>query len=605
MFILGISCHYHDSAAVILADGVLIAAAEEERFSRIKHDSNFPEQAIAFCLEQTGITAQDLDYVVYYEKPLQKFLRILQNSFQIYPHAWPIFRESMVTWFNEKLWIKGEILTHLDIPQEKLLFVDHHISHAASAFFCSPFEDAAILTVDGVGEWTTATVGQGKAVWPERNSVSAPSENSIRFFNEIRYPHSLGLLYSTFTAFLGFRVNNGEYKVMGMAPYGRPNRLDDIYKIVNVGDDGSIRMNMDYFDYHRSVSRMYNNNFIRLFGSPRVHESTFYTPTTHPTKNHPDWNDETAKINQAYADIAASIQRFTEDTLLKMANYAYERTGSKNLCLAGGVALNSVANGRILRESPFEELYIQPAAGDSGGALGAALYAYHVVLGQPRKFVMEHAYYGRAYSENEIRTAIDDSGYSFERLEDEEKQAASIVDDLLAGRVISLFQKQFEWGPRALGNRSILADPRSAEMKHVVNERIKFREPFRPFAPVVLEEAASNYYDELTEPERHYPLRFMLMVYMACQKHAHKIQAVTHEGGSGRVQTVRREWNPLYYRAVELFGEATGVPVLLNTSFNLRGEPIVNTPANALNTFGKSDIDTLYMDGFVVRKNRR
>jgi carbamoyltransferase len=604
MYVLGISCHYHDAAAAILADGVLVAAAEEERFSRIKHDSNFPENAIAFCLEQAGITAQELDYVVYYEKPLHKFLRILQNSFQVYPQAWPIFRESMVTWFNEKLWIKGEILTHLDVPPEKLLFVEHHLSHAASAFFCSPFEEAAILTVDGVGEWTTAAVGQGTAVWPDRPS-SASSENSIRFFNEIRYPHSLGLLYSAFTAFLGFRVNNGEYKVMGMAPYGRPTRLDDIYKLADVGNDGSLRLNMAYFDYHRSTTRMYSDNFIKLFGPPRVNESDFYTPTTHPQKDHPDWDNQTAETNQAYADIAASIQRFTEDTMLKMANYAYERTGSKRLCLAGGVALNSVANGRILRETPFEELYIQPAAGDSGGALGAALYAYHVVLGQPRKFVMEHAYYGKSYTADEIRSAIDASGYSFDRFEDIDKQATSIVDDLLAGRVISLFQDKFEWGPRALGNRSILADPRSAEMKQVVNERIKFREPFRPFAPVVLENEAPNFYEELSEPERHYPLRFMLMVYQACQKHADKVQAVTHEGGSGRVQTVRREWNPLYYRAVELFGEATGVPVLLNTSFNLRGEPIVSTPANALNTFGKSDIDTLYMDGFVVRKNRR
>jgi carbamoyltransferase len=392
---------------------------------------------------------------------------------------------------------------------------------------------------------------------------------------------------------------------MGMAPYGRPTRLDDIYRLVEVGSDGSLRMNMDYFDYHRSTKRMYNDNFIKLFGPPRVHESTFYTPTTHPKKDHPEWDSQTAETNQAYADVAASIQRFTEDTLLKMANYAYERTGSKRLCMAGGVALNSVANGRILRETPFEELYIQPAAGDSGGALGAALYAYHVVLGHPRKFVMEHAYYGKAYTENEIRAAIDASGYSFEQFGDQEKVAASMVDDLVAGRVISLFQNQFEWGPRALGNRSILADPRSAEMKQVVNERIKFREPFRPFAPVVLEEVASDYYEDLTDAERHYPLRFMLMVYQARQEHAHKIQAVTHEGGSGRIQTVRREWNPLYYRAVELFGEATGVPILLNTSFNLRSEPIVNTPTNALNTFGKSDIDTLYMNCFAVRKNRR
>jgi carbamoyltransferase len=291
--------------------------------------------------------------------------------------------------------------------------------------------------------------------------------------------------------------------------------------------------------------------------------------------------------------------------MLKMARYAHERTGSKRLCLAGGVALNSVANGRILRESPFEELYIQPAAGDSGGALGAALYAYHVLLGQPRKFIMEHAFYGQSYSADETRQAIETSGYSYECLENEEKVATAMVEDMLAGRVISLFQGRFEWGPRALGNRSILADPRAAEMKQVVNERIKFREPFRPFAPVVLEERAADFYEGLSEADRHYPLRFMLMVYQARAEQAHKIQAVTHEGGSGRLQTVRREWNPLYYRAIELFGEATGVPILLNTSFNLRGEPIVTTPTNALNTFGKSNIDALYMNGFVVRKNRR
>jgi carbamoyltransferase len=604
MNILGISCYYHDAAAALLMDGMLVAASEEERFSRVKHDYSFPAQAINFCLEQAGITSADLDYVVFYEKPLLKFERILLTTLQTFPQSWGVFRESMITWFNEKLWLKGKILTTLNIPDEKLLFVEHHLSHAASAFFCSPYEDAAILTVDGVGEWTTTTVGQGKAFWAERqgDGASHPKENEIELFNEIKFPHSLGLLYSAFTAFLGFRVNSGEYKVMGMAPYGNPTRLDDVYKLIHVGHDGSFRLNMDYFDFYHSTSRTYSNNFLKLFGEPRVDESVFYTPTTHPKRDHPDWDEATAQKNQYYADIAASIQKATEETLLKMANYAYERTGSKRLCMAGGVALNSVANGRILRETPFEEVYIQPAAGDAGGALGAALYVYHVLLGKPRKFVMEHAYWGKHFTPDEIRSAIQQTGRTYIVEESTDRLAEYMVDDMLSGKVISLFQGRFEWGPRALGNRSILADPRSAEMKEIVNARIKFREPFRPFAPVVLEERAGDLYEDLSNPACNYPLRYMLMVYGTKNGTGDKIQAVTHEGGTGRLQTVRREWNPLYYRAIELFGEATGVPVLLNTSFNLRGEPIVTTPANALNTFGKSDIDTLYMDGFIVRK---
>lgn len=608
MYILGISCYYHDAAAALLQDGMLIAAAEEERFSRKKHDFSFPEQAIDFCLREAGISGQDLDYVVFYEKPLLKFERILMTTLQTFPKSWGVFRESMITWFNEKLWIKGKILTKLDIPDNKLLFVEHHLSHAASAFFCSPYDEAAILTVDGVGEWTTATVGQGTADWSNGRQGSNAQEtkthlsNSIDLFSEVKFPHSLGLLYSAFTAFLGFRVNNGEYKVMGMAPYGRPNRIDDVMKLVDLGDDGSFTLNMDYFSFHHSTSRTFNDKFINLFGEPRVHDSDFYTPTTHPRKDHPLWDEQTAQTNQYYADIAASIQNVTEEAMLKMVNYAYERTGLKKLCMAGGVALNSVANGRILRESPFDEVFIQPAAGDAGGALGAALYAYHVLLGHPRKFVMEHAYWGQRFTPESVKAAIDQTGRRFEVAEDPEKMAEMMVDDLLAGKVISLFQGRFEWGPRALGNRSILADPRGPEMKEIVNARIKFREPFRPFAPVILEDRASEYYADLSDPACHYPLRYMLMVYKTMNGKGEEIQAVTHEGGSGRMQTVRRDWNPLYYRAVELFGEATGVPVLLNTSFNLRGEPIVTTPINALNTFGKSDIDTLYMDGFVVRK---
>jgi carbamoyltransferase len=596
MYILGISCYYHDAAAALLEDGVLVSAAEEERFTRVKHDYSFPTHAIDFCLRQAGITARDLDYVVFYEKPLQKFERILQTTLQTFPRSWGVFRESMITWFNDKLWIKGHILTALDIPDEKLLFVEHHLSHAASAFFCAPYDEAAILTIDGVGEWTTATVGKATADW------DGQGQNRIDLFGEVKFPHSLGLLYSAFTAFLGFQVNEGEYKVMGMAPYGQPTRVEDVYKLFEVGDDGGFRLNMEYFSFHHSTSKTFNGKFTGLFGEPRVHESDFYTPTTHPKKDHPQWNEATAKTNQHYANIAASIQYVTEETMLKMANYIHQRTGLKKLCMAGGVALNSVANGRILRETPFEDVYIQPAAGDSGGAVGAALYVYHVLLGKPRKFVMDHAYWGQAYTSEETKRAIESTGRSYERIEDPERRAELMVDDMLAGKVIALFQDRFEWGPRALGNRSILADPRQAEMKNIVNARIKFREPFRPFAPVILEERASEFYAGVGDPARNFPLRYMLMVCPTLDGCGEKIQAVTHEGGTGRVQTVRRETNPLYYRAIELFGQATGVPVLLNTSFNLRGEPIVTTPANALNTFGNSDIDTLYVNDFVVRK---
>ena len=596
MYILGISCYYHDSAAALLHDGVLVAAAEEERFTRVKHDYSFPSRSIDFCLRQAGITANDLDYVVFYEKPLQKFERILMTTLQTFPQSWGVFRESMITWFNDKLWVKGHILTTLNIPDEKLLFVEHHLSHAASAVFCSPYDEAAVLTIDGVGEWTTATIGKATADWDGKG------QNRIDLFGEVKFPHSLGLLYSAFTAFLGFQVNEGEYKVMGMAPYGQPTRVEDVYKLFEVGDDASFRLNMEYFSFHHSTSKTFNGNFTKLFGEPRVHESDFYTPTTHPKKDHPQWDETTAKLNQHYANIAASIQYATEETMLKMARYAHERTGLKKLCMAGGVALNSVANGRILRETPFEDVYIQPAAGDSGAAVGAALYVYHVLLGKPRKFVMEHAYWGQAYSPEETKRDIEATGRSYELVEDPNRRAEMMVDDMLAGKVIGLFQDRFEWGPRALGNRSILADPRRAEMKNIVNARIKFREPFRPFAPVILEERASEFYSGTGDPARNFPLRYMLMVCPTKDGCGDQIQAVTHEGGTGRVQSVRRESNPLYYRAIELFGQATGVPVLLNTSFNLRGEPIVTTPANALNTFVNSDIDTLYVNDFVVRK---
>ncbi len=594
MNILGISCYYHDSAAALLQDGVLIAAADEERFSRKKHDHGYPQQAIDFCLAEGGITGDDLDYVVFYEKPLHKFERILLSTLGTFPKSWGVFREAMVAWFDEKLWIKSQLQTKIGVPTDKILFVEHHLSHAASAMFASPFEDAAVLTIDGVGEWTTATMGHATATF------DGSGENTINLTRELRFPHSLGLLYSAFTAYLGFRVNNGEYKVMGMAPYGHPNYMDDVYKVVSVDADGGVQLNMDYFSFHHSTKNTFSRKFEALFGPRRMPEAEFFTETTHPNRDHPQWDDPVAAQNQKYADIAASIQRVTEDTVLKMVQAAHKMTGSKNLVMAGGVALNSVANGRIIREGPFERVFIQPAAGDSGAALGAALYAYHVLLGKPRKWVMEHAYWGAEYSEAEMEAAIRESGFAYEKIDDMAQMSQRAVDAMLDERVIALYQGRFEWGPRALGNRSILADPRREEMKEIVNTKIKFREPFRPFAPVVLAEKAAEYF-ATPDIETNLLAPYMLMVSPIVAEKGAQIKAVNHNG-TGRLQSVTRETNPLYYRMIADFEQATGVPVLLNTSFNLRGEPIVNTPQNALNTFRKSDIDQLVMGNFLVKK---
>ena len=595
MFVLGVSCFYHDSAAALLEDGMLVAAAEEERFTRRKHDNGFPQHAIRFCLERAGIQGQDLDYAVFYEKPFIKFERVLLTALGTFPKSWQVFGEAMINYFDEKLWIKNILMRELNLPAGKILFVDHHASHAASALFASPFEEAAILTLDGVGEWTTASIGRGTASWSDGGA------NCIQLDEELRFPHSVGLLYSAFTAYLGFRVNNGEYKVMGMAAYGQPRYLDEVYRVVRVADDGSIEMNMDYFSYHHSASDTYNRKFVQLFGPPRRPESEFFTPVTHPRRDHPHWNDHAATQNRKYADIAASIQRVTEEIVLRMARTAHRKTGLDRLALAGGVALNSVANGRVMRETPFTEVWIQPAAGDSGGALGAALYAYHVVLGQPRRFVQEHCYWGAEYTEAQMVEAIQERGFPCQRFDDVEPLLDRATDAILQGKVIGWFQGRFEWGPRALGSRSILADPRREEMKEIVNTKIKFREPFRPFAPVILEERAGEYF---TMPglERQYPPRFMLMVSPFQEEKRDKVQAVCHAGGTGRMQTVRREWNPAYYRIVEKFAQATGIPVLLNTSYNLRGEPMVNTPQEALNTFASSELDQLVMGPFLVGK---
>lgn len=591
MYVLGISCFYHDAAAALLKDGVLVAAAEEERFSRKKHDSEFPINAIKFCLQTAGITANDLAYVAFYEKPFLKFERILMATLSQFPRAWRLFKEAMATWLPYKLWIRGIISDKLGISNDKILFVEHHLSHAASAYLCAPFDDAAIITVDGVGEWCTATLGIGTG-------------NQINLLKEMRFPHSLGLLYSAFTAFLGFEVNEGEYKVMGMAPYGAPRYVEKINKLAHVETDGSLQLDMSYFSYHYSPHKMFNGRFEDLFGKPRNNKTHFFTISTgYPSYfgEKPADYEELGRQNQYYADVAASIQAFTEDVLLKMANHLHKETGKTRLCMAGGVALNSSANGRILRETPFEELYIQPASGDGGGALGAALYTYYTLLNNERKFVMEHAYWGKEYSGEEIKAFLDDNGIKYQYFKNEEDLISMVVDRLQEGKVVGWFQGRFEWGPRALGNRSILADPRMADMKDIVNTKIKFREPYRPFAPSVLIERTREFFD-LPEPSKHYPARFMLYIVNVNGDKKDKIPAITHVDGTARLQTVDKKNNPLYYKLIENFGAATGVPVVLNTSFNLKGEPVVNTPSDAFATFKKSGIDLLVMGNFAVTK---
>ena len=594
MDILGVSCFYHDAAAALLRDGQIVAATMEERLTRKKHDNGFPARAIDFCLEQGGIQGPDLDYVVFYEKPMVKVGRILQTALGTFPRSWDFWREAVTAYVSEKFWIKSLLQHHLGVRPEQILFCDHHMSHAASAFFASPFDEAAVITVDGVGEWTTTTMGMARGTW------DGSGENAIDLFWEQRFPHSIGLLYSAFTAFLGFHVNDGEYKVMGMAPYGEPTYVDEVRKLISINDDGSFALNMDYFAYHHSVSRSFNGKFIDLFGEPRMHSDDFFTAKSAP---HRVGETEAVRRNQHYADIARSIQQVTEEALLAMANALHHKTGARKLVMAGGVALNSVANFRLFSETPFEDVYIQPAAGDDGGALGAALWAYHLVLGQPRKLVMSDTYLGQRFSNAEIRAFFDAEGIPYEEYEDDDRLLDRVVDEILDQKVIGLFQGRYEWGPRALGNRSILADPRRAEMKDIINTKIKFREPFRPFAPVIPEERAAEYFD-LGRAEGQYPQRFMLMVSDVLESRQAEIPAVSHMG-TGRLQTVRREWNPRYYDIITAFGQKTGTPVLMNTSFNLRGEPIVSSPANAWWTFSHSEIDWLVIGSFLVGKDAK
>lgn len=591
MYILGISCYYHDAAAVLLKDGVLVAAAEEERFTRKKHDFDFPKQAIKFCLEEGGITGQDLDHVVFFEKPFRKFDRILMMVLQTYPQSWKVFRESMITWMVDKLWVATTIQSELGVSKDKILFSEHHLSHAASAYLCSPFNESAVLTVDGVGEWVTATYGVGKG-------------NDVKINKQTEFPHSLGLLYSAFTAFLGFEVNEGEYKVMGMAPYGEPKYVDKVWKLIQLNKDGSFSLNMDYFSFHHSTDKTYNNKFTALFGTPRPEKMLFFTEKTGFPKyfGTPPGNfKDLSTLNKHYADIACSIQRVTEDILVGMATHLHKTTRMKNLCMAGGVALNSVANTRILKESGFENMYVQPAAGDGGGALGAALWAYNTLLGKPRTFQMEHAYWGRENSDSEIGDFLRQNNIPHTRYDNEDKLLDAVVNNLTSAKVIGWAQGRFEWGPRALGSRSILADPRNPDMKDIVNTKIKFREPYRPFAPSVLAESVEKYF-ELPNAMNMSPARYMLYVVPVKEEQKKTLPAITHVDGTGRLQAVFKAQSPRYYKMIEKFGQATGVPVVLNTSFNLKGEPIVNTPANAFNTFEKSEMDALVLENFIIEK---
>jgi carbamoyltransferase len=569
----------------------------EERFTRKKHDNGFPHKAVEYCLKEAGIKGEDLEYVVFYEKPLVKFERILLTTLGTFPKSADVWRDAMVNWLKEKLWVKNIIQREVGVRYDRVLFCDHHMSHAASAFFCSPFREAAVLTVDGVGEWTTTTLGQATSKW----EGDAQGQNNIELFQEQRFPHSIGLLYSAFTAYLGFRVNNGEYKVMGMSPYGEPRYVDKVNKLfTQQTSDGSFHMNMDYFSYHHSTDSSYNQRFVDLFGVPRHAEGDFFTRLTNPERS-----AEKAAMdeNQRFADIAASIQQVTEDALITICNYLYKKTGQKKLVMAGGVALNTKANYRLLKETPFDEIYIQPAAGDDGGALGAALWAYHMVLGKPREWVMPHAYWGESYTDAECKAFLDGKGVKYEAYDsDDSKLMDAVAEGLTRKKVVGFFQGRFEWGPRALGNRSILADPRTDAMKEVVNTKIKFREPFRPFAPVILRDRASEYFDYPGVQEHEAP-RYMLMVAPIKADKQDQLQAVCHQG-TGRLQTIERETNPRYYGVIERFGQITGVPVVLNTSFNLRGEPIVSSPKDAWNTFQNSDIDYLVLNSFLVRKSK-
>ncbi len=586
MNILGISAFYHDSAACLVRDGVIVAAAQEERFTRKKHDQNFPTHAVAYCLSEAGITAKDLECVAFYDKPLLKFERILQTYVAYAPSGISSFIKAMPLWIKKKLWMKDQIQQALGY-QGTVVFPEHHESHAASAFFPSPFAEAAFLTMDGVGEWATTSWGTGK-------------DNKLRIHAEILFPHSLGLLYSAFTYYTGFKVNSGEYKVMGLAPYGRPVYKDLILsKLMDLKDDGSFRMNMEYFNYCAGLT-MTNERFDRLMGGP-------------PRK--PE-----SPLTQRDMDLARSVQDVTEEVVFRMARHIHKETKQKNLCLAGGVSLNCVANGKLLREGPFENLWIQPASGDAGGALGAALFAWHQWADKPRTAdgkndALRGSYLGPAFSDDQVRTYLAGNGIPFTELP-AEKTAEAVADLIAAEKVIGWFQGRMEFGPRALGARSIIGDARSPRMQEVMNLKIKFRESFRPFAPSVLSEKVSEYF----EIDRESP--YMLLVAQVRKERQRpmseteqklfgldllkvtrsEIPAITHVDYSARIQTVHKETNPRYHEMISHFDRKHGCAVIINTSFNVRGEPIVCTPQDAYRCFMRTNMDFLVLGNFLLDK---
>lgn len=567
MYNLGISCYYHDSAAALLKNGHVIAAVEEERFSRKKFDDDFPKMAIEWCLKEAKVTPSEIHSVAFYDKPVLKFERLLDNYIAVAPRGLYSFFDTIPKWLHKRLWIKSEIKKILKGFKGEIIFPEHHLSHAAHTFYTSTFDEAAILTVDGVGEWSTTSFGSAK-------------NNSITLTHDIRWPHSLGLFYSAFTYFLGFQVNEGEYKLMGLASYGKPRFYDAILNnIIDVKDDGSIHLDMKYFAFTYDKV-MTNDKFSKLFG-------------IEPRKK-----DE--KTEQIHYDVGASAQKVLEDILLKMANHVYNNTRLKNLCIGGGVALNGVANYRILKEGPFDNVHIPPSPGDAGSAIGCAQYLYHIYHNNQRviekdqsKVISENVYVGPSYSNDQIQAFLDSNKISYEKLDSQNllQKTAQLIAD---GNIVGWYQGKMEWGPRALGCRSILADPRKAEMKDTLNEKIKHRETFRPFAPSILEEHASEYFDI----DRISP--YMLMV--APVKRPKDIPAVTHVDGTGRLQTINRNANTLYYDLISEFYKITGIPVVINTSMNVMGEPIVNTPEQAYDMIVKTDMDCIVMGNYLVRK---
>lgn len=567
MKILGISCYYHDSSACLVIDGKIIAAAEEERFTRIKHDNSFPINSINFCLEYGKIKSANIDNICFYEKPLLKLQRNILQHFKKAPFSFQAFLQSFSAWFKYKLWIKNKIRRDLNY-KGKIYFIEHHQAHAASSFFPSPFEKSAFLTLDGVGEWATTTYGIGK-------------NNNIKILKEIRFPHSLGLLYSTITAYLGFTVNNSEYKVMGLSPYGNPNiYYNKFKKLLDIKEDGSFHLNMEFFDFHYKLT-MPNHKMCQLFNLPI--------------------REKEAELTQKHKDIAASLQKITEEIIFKILNYLHQKTNLDNLVLSGGVALNSIANGKILKNTPFKYIYIQPAAGDGGNSIGAALFCYHQINNLKNRNIQDTTYLGPKFDNNYVKNFLDSKSIKYTYFSDKNKLINKVANLIFHNNVIGWFQGRMEWGPRALGNRSILSNPTNPNMQAILNEKVKHREKFRPFAPAVCEDDALKYFK--CDNPIPLPTDFMLMVY-PIKKEFHKIiPSVTHVDGSGRLQTIRRFQNKDYYDLIKKFGKLSGIPILINTSFNIRGEPIVCTPQNAYKCMMGTGIDYTIIENFLIKRD--